>query len=106
VAYEKYLIEATKGYLGGLKEVGVPAPLVVLVNMIGVKGAQLGVDTFYFGDGDTPIDRDVLLLPEVLIENFDCNVASALRPIFDAVWNAAGYERSFNYDESGEWKPR
>jgi hypothetical protein len=29
-----------------------------------------------------------------------------LRPLFDAVWNAAGWERSFNYDEKGKWTRR
>jgi len=27
-----------------------------------------------------------------------------LRPIFDALWNAAGIEKSLNYDANGIWR--
>ena len=47
----------------------------------------------------------MLILPDVLIEDYDCDVPAALRPVFDALWNAAGYERSLNYDENGCWNP-
>jgi hypothetical protein len=26
-----------------------------------------------------------------------------IRPVFDSIWNAAGWPRSMNYDEAGEW---
>ncbi len=56
-------------------------------------------------EGAAPIDRPVLVLPDVLIEDYTVNVPTALRPIFDAVWNATGFDRSFNYDEAGNWNP-
>lgn len=59
-----------------------------------------------FLDGYRMADRDSLILPEVMIENWSDNPASSLRPIFDMVWNAFGYERSFNYDASGQWIDR
>lgn len=59
----------------------------------------------------SPIDRDILLLPDVIIDDFNSvlgfkEVAKILRPIFDAVWNACGLARSLNYDEQGNWNPR
>ncbi len=53
-----------------------------------------------------PIDRDVLLLPEVIIENYDEKASKILKFCFDALWNAFGYPKSENYSESGEWAPR
>jgi hypothetical protein len=50
------------------------------------------------------IDRDILLLPEVIIENYTDKVENILKPIFDTVWNACGFNGSSNYDEDGEWK--
>lgn len=32
--------------------------------------------------------------------------AFALRPIFDQIWNAAGYERYFNYEKDGRYNPK
>lgn len=29
-----------------------------------------------------------------------------LKPINDSIWNACGFERSFNYTKDGEWKPK
>jgi hypothetical protein len=45
-----------------------------------------------------------LIIPEVMVENFDYDLAEIMRPIFDTVWNAAGYIASPNYDASGKFK--
>jgi hypothetical protein len=39
-------------------------------------------------------------------KSYTPNMPTLLRPVFDAVWNAAGWERSFNYDENGKWTRR
>ena len=52
------------------------------------------------------IDRDVLFLPEVLIDNYDVKGDQALRPIFNTVWNSFGLANSLNYNDKGEWAPR
>jgi hypothetical protein len=49
------------------------------------------------------IARDLLLVPDILIEDYDVNVASVLRSAFDAVWRASGWERSMNYNKDGKW---
>ena len=38
-----------------------------------------------------------------MVEEFGCDPYRIMRPIFDAVWNAGGYERDLNYDEEGNW---
>lgn len=50
-----------------------------------------------------PIDRDALISPEILVESFEIDPTKVMRPIFDSIWNAAGWPRSMNYDEAGEW---
>ncbi len=37
-------------------------------------------------------------------QNFDVNLSQVMKPIFDTVWNAAGYIASPNYDTSGNFK--
>ncbi len=49
------------------------------------------------------IDRDILLLPEIVIESYDVIAEDILRPCFDSIWNACGFPRSPNYDDTGEW---
>jgi hypothetical protein len=50
-------------------------------------------------------DRDDLLLPEVLFDEAEQSVESALRPVFDSLWQSVGWTRSLNYDKAGAWKP-
>ena len=53
-----------------------------------------------------PIDRDVLLFPEILVESYDVKPERVLKPIFDSVWNACGFAKSLNYNENDEWSPQ
>ena len=103
VWYEETVLQAAQSSLNGLRALEIPLPLVILLSMTGVAGAIMWVGPFLEGH---PIDRDTLLLPDVLVEDYGADVHTVLRPVFDAVWNAAGYERSFNYDAEGNWKPR
>ena len=50
-----------------------------------------------------PIDKDVLIVPDIIVEDYDVDPASILRSAFDAIWQAAGWERSFNYNKDGKW---
>lgn len=104
-AYEEDTIRAATSYLSALQTLGVPLPLVLLMTMCGVKGCRMSVDRRHIFREETPIDRDRLLLPEVICEDYGADVPRLLQPIFDAVWNACGYERSFNYDKDGNWRP-
>jgi hypothetical protein len=52
------------------------------------------------------LDRDGLLLPDVLVEDFDQAPALILKPLFDAVWQAAGLLGSMNYYSDGYWAPK
>jgi hypothetical protein len=64
----------------------------------------LAINNFW---GDVyPIDRDMLLLPEVVIENYNVEAQHILKPCFDSIWNACGLSESLNYDENGDWKAR
>ena len=44
---------------------------------------------------------DVVMLPEVVVEDSGEEPYGVLRPAFDMVWNAFGLARSLNYDEDG-----
>lgn len=105
VAYEKRIVEAISNYFKGFKTLGIEAPAVITMALIGCKGAYLLSD-FSRGSDSHPIDREVAIFPDVRMESLDEEVPSVMKPIFDAVWNMFGLERSFNYDENGIWKPR
>ena len=45
-------------------------------------------------------------LPEIVLEDLSSDPGSILRPIFDTVWQSAGFTRSFNYNKEGKWCPQ
>lgn len=107
VAFEEKLINGTKEYLALLKDLNVEPPFFCFLSLINVKGYYMGINPARFIVHETyPISQNILELPEILIEDFSTDPASALKPCFDSLWNACGFTKSFNYDESGRWKPR
>ncbi len=106
VAYEKDIIDSTKSYLRSLSGLGVQPPIVFLLSVIGAKGAHMALaPRFRHSIQQDPVDRDMLLLPDVVIDRIPCDVPRVLRPAFDAVWNACGISQSLNFDEDGNWAP-
>lgn len=92
------VINATNNFLAFLNQIKVEPPFFVMLTFIDVKG-------FIIDQPDVRpsrhIDRDLLLIPEILIKSFDVNVAQELKPMFDSFWNAAGYPKSRCYNADG-----
>lgn len=102
--YEKSVLEATARYIKSLTDLGVSYPLVVMLCFLDARGALMAVSSDFFGLDVHPIDRDVLVFPDVVLEAPPTDLPRALRPMFDAAWNACGIARSLNYDKKGNWK--
>jgi len=67
----------------------------------------MGIDTWrYIIDEVHTIDRDILLLPEIIIESYEVSAEKVLRPLFDSIWNACGFPRDLYYNDNGEWAPK
>jgi len=102
--YEKGLLDALPRYLAIQKRLGVEPPFFIMLSLLGVLGyfVKPGWDEAFWRDRARPIDRDALLLPEVMADGFECDPIEAMIPIFDMVWNASGWPRSMNYNEEGK----
>jgi hypothetical protein len=129
-SFEMRSINAVYRRLLLLKQLGITSPVMLHMSLLGVKNYRLFLrDEFYAGNRDYssfvmeaerhPIDRDDLLLRGELIEDFQGehltgknehgvplllpHAGRILRPVFDTVWNAAGFSRSLHYNANGEW---
>lgn len=103
--FEEKLIERLPHYLSYEHLLQVDPPFILLVSLLGVKGYTLSVpSTYSSATPHEPIDRDTLLIPDILIDAFEIDAATVLRPVFNAVWNAAGWPHCFNYDAEGKRK--
>ncbi len=104
--WEDSLVTGVEAYLGKLIALGVVPPFAVMYSMLGVKGWTMTTDASRGTPG--AIDRDQLIVPEVVIESIDDDYRPwiAIRPIVDMVWNACGFHGSPNYGDLGEWRGR
>ncbi len=82
-----------------LSQLHIPPPAVALMSLFGVRELEFAADHRYAGHYRFEIDRDELLLPGTIVEDFDQDVIEIARPIFDALWNVAGFARWFEYDD-------
>ena len=75
-----------------------------MLTLLGVSGYSIGYSQGFDGLKNNSIDRDALLVPELMVESLDVDLTSAMKQVFDIVWNAAGWERSMCYDDKGARK--
>jgi hypothetical protein len=55
-----------------------------------------------------PLRNPELRLPAVTVDDYGdrAHYCKALKQIFDALWNAGGYQGSQSYDVAGNWNRR
>lgn len=103
---EEALLGALGGYLPFAKSLGLEPPFWMFAALVGCEGARVWLNRSLEDLGRHAIDRTIVWLPESRIDTFDTDPVPHLRSMLDVLWNAAGLERSFNYDEQGNRKPR
>jgi hypothetical protein len=103
-SFEQHLIAQIPKYLVALQTLKVEVPVAVLLTLIGVKDFAMATG-HRLGGGARNIDRDMLSVPETIIDKPECKAAD-LKPMIDAVWNASGIFGSPYFDKDGNWSPR
>lgn len=106
-SYEGLLMQAVPEYLGVIRDAGTNPPAFLMLAFVGAKDYVFATEGMRFVAADhSPLDRDTLVLPESIIQDFSAPPAAIVRPSLDLVWNSFGYRRSFNFDEAGNWIQR
>jgi hypothetical protein len=100
-AVERELIEAVERYLTIYKALQIEPPIVLMVSLLGVRAYYITGGAFRDLQGS--FDRDSLLLPDLLIEDLAADLPSLFKPAFDAMWQASGWSRCFDYNGEGKW---
>jgi hypothetical protein len=102
---EEHVLQATARYFKAARQIGVPMPLIVMATVTGLKGYGMATGSVWLNFQPTcTIDRDVLLFPDALVDNYGVSADVALKPIFDAFWQSAGFECCPHYDANGRWR--
>lgn len=103
IALEHQLLTKIPSYLATLQKLGIRPPFALMLTLLGVKDYWIAIRPG--AGGGSKIDRDDLIVPEVLIESVDCKPKD-LKPLIDTIWNAGGHPESPNFDASGNWTGR
>lgn len=111
IEYERTIIALLPIFLEIEKEIGIDAPFIVMLTLLGVNGYTLG-QSEKLSDGRTmpishqKIEQNELLIPDIIIEDFNKDISKHLKAIFDVVWQACGLPQSRNYDKEEKWNPQ
>jgi hypothetical protein len=101
---EQIILTAADVYLEALSKLDVPTPLIFTITLEGVQGALVLVGPSSAA-AFPEIRQPRVYLPEVMFDDYgsQAQYRRRLRPVVDAVWNAAGTAGSPNYDDNGDW---
>lgn len=104
----KYLVEKIPSYLSGMMKIGLSTPIIILTTFEGLAGAFLWLNERYYPSGRTQSfpPTKLMLMPDVVLSDSVSTDQdrSLLRPILDALWNAAGYPKCFDMADDGAWR--
>jgi hypothetical protein len=108
VSLEIEIVRQVKRCLQALESLSATGPFGILISLHGVRGFTMAVDRERapFVQGGREIDRDDLVIPSLRIESSTVDIALSMRPVFDNIWQAAGWPGSLNYSPDGNWRLR
>lgn len=95
------------------QRLGVVGPMMLALTVSGVRGAKILGRSEQSIEHDATFEHDVTMLPELVVPDATATgegkpailaAGRLLRPLFDLLWNAGGWEQSPWYDSTtGEW---
>lgn len=100
--YERNLLNYLCTCFRVFEELGASAPIVVALTLTNARGLAMSNPMSYM-ETSFLIDRETLALPETVVQDPHIEPAKILKPMFDFVWNACGFEGSRNFDKEGKW---
>lgn len=96
---------AVAQYCRVMKSLDIGFPAFVFLSLCGAPGVVMryvGADQLSYET--PPLKETPVLFPEVQIGDDADDIPEQLRPMFDALWNAYGFERSYRYNDAGVWQ--
>lgn len=100
--FEEGLIKAVDNNLNVLKNLFIEPPFLIQISLTNIRGYKMCKPQNFFED-PREIYKDIIQLPEIIIENFENSPDKILHNAFDALSNACGLPKSLNYDDEGNW---
>jgi hypothetical protein len=102
VEYE--IASKVAAYMSALSRAEVAPPMFIMLGGVRVHGTMVAAGARPIAT-QPPLGTSDWILPAVMIEDYGQkeDYCQALKPMFDAIWNAAGDEGSPSYGAEGKW---
>jgi len=97
---------ALRQYVDVLNAYDMGFPVFAFLSFTGMDGSTLRYNSGY-GSGFSvagPRPGALIVLPEIALEGIVTDAPTALKPMFNALWNAYGFLRCDMYDGQGNWR--
>jgi len=101
-AYEDYIAQFVTAARSEMAHWGITGQVVSMFSIIGADDVTLAIQREYGGHEAGKFDRKVLALPDVELAG-EASEREELKPLFDLVWQSAGFHGSPNFDDHGRW---
>jgi hypothetical protein len=113
MGYEDDICNQLPQYLSLLEQQSVRPPIYIALSFKEMRGFSLWVNPEYVSirdlDRHRPIADDSVPVDFEVLDSFNDTrttdqARSFMRPLFDVLWRKAGWPRSLNYDNEGNWR--
>jgi hypothetical protein len=103
---EQAVFNTVAGYLRFCKAIGLGVPIHIFSALVGCEGVRICTDMTFHDVSEHAIDRSPAFVPDIELTSLDAEPMTALHPWCDTIWQACGMERSFSFDQQGNWRER
>ena len=107
--YEKNLNEKIiPNFLKILRENLLEPPIWIIINILNVRDFKAMIDSrysrFYIDRRvNNKVKKNNIQLPIIIIDSFQEKLFPKMKPIFNFLWNLAGYDQTHSFDEEGNF---
>lgn len=93
---EGEVLDRTWEYLKLQDKLGVTSPKLIMISFLSVRGCVIEPPNIISFDssGYHPIERDNLILPDIMFDDLQLDLQEILKPNFNAIWNSVGIAQS------------
>jgi hypothetical protein len=105
--YERQIVKALQDYKDLLSLLGIELPIFIMLSFLHVKGYAITHSQYYANTygGRKEIDRNNLIVSEIMVEDLNVDLGQLMKPLFDSIWNAIGIPSSPNFNDEGKFEP-
>lgn len=93
-------------FLQLMKNHNCSVPIWIQVTLVNVKGFKPFIENprnLYYSRKNDIVKREIIQLPLIIVDDYEEKLFDKLLPLFNFLWNLAGYEKTNSFDVEGNF---